>query len=122
MSTGYKYVRVDGKLQREHRYIWEKHFGAIPDGVQIDHINGDRADNRIENLRLATPAQNAQNRLGANKTNKLGVKGVQQLPSGKYRVRIYAEGKDKHLGTYKELELAELISNEARVKYFGEFA
>lgn len=122
MPQSYKFIRVKDKIVREHRYIWEQHFGAIPKGMYIDHINGDKQDNRIENLRLATPKENARNRVGANVTNKLGIKGVQQLESGNYRVRAYVHGKDKHFGVFNNLELAELIAIEARHKYFGEFA
>ena len=118
MSTGYKYRRLQGVFLREHRVVWEEHNGPIPEGMQIDHINGDKQDNRIENLRLATNQQNSCNRKGANSNSKSGVRGVQQLPSGSYRVRVG----NSHLGTFKDLELAELVAEEARHKYYGEFA
>ncbi len=62
---GYKVVgiRKDGKryFTQVHRLVWETFMGEIPDGMQIDHINTVRDDNRLENLRVVTPKQNAQN-------------------------------------------------------------
>jgi len=64
MSTGYLHVAIaEGKRVRRvyaHRVIWEHAHGAIPDGMQINHINGVKSDNRIANLELVTPAANAQ--------------------------------------------------------------
>ena len=62
---GYRQVKVDNKLMREHRVIFEMFNGAIPVGMDIDHINGIRDDNRIENLRLATEesANRSENRV-----------------------------------------------------------
>lgn len=56
------HVMFSRKLYFAHRIIWELHNGAIPDGMEIDHINGDSTDNRIENLRLATREVNTRNR------------------------------------------------------------
>ena len=122
MSHGYKYIRVNGKFKREHRYVWEQYHGPIPEGMQIDHINGDRKDNRIENLRLANQSDNSKNRIGSNANNKLGIRNVQKTSSGKYRVRLMLNGKDKHIGVYSDIELAELVAQEARLHYYGEFA
>lgn len=92
------YVRLtwsrEGKRKSAyaHRIIWELHYGKIPDGYCIDHINGDGLDNRIENLRLATKSQNGQNRKN-NKNKKDGLpKGV-IINHGKYTGRVYVNGK-----------------------------
>jgi len=62
-DQGYRRLRVgDGKYVSEHRLIWEMHNGPIPEGMQVDHINGIRDDNRIENLQLLTLVENATRR------------------------------------------------------------
>jgi len=61
-DTGYCRVGFQGKYYYVHRIVWEFHNGKVPKDMQIDHINGKRADNRIENLQLVTPRQNQQRR------------------------------------------------------------
>ena len=74
-ENGYKRLTVNKKLTSCHRIVWEMHNGAIPKGKFIDHINRVRDDNRIENLRLVTIAQNALNSK-LKSTNTSGIKGV----------------------------------------------
>ena len=62
MNERYSVVSVDGKRRYAHRVIWESAFGPIPDGMVIDHINGNGKDNRLENLRLVNKQQNGYNR------------------------------------------------------------
>ena len=60
LNKGYRMILVDGRLVYEHRVIWEKVHGPIPEGMHIHHVNEDRLDNRIENLRLVDPATHSR--------------------------------------------------------------
>ena len=99
------YIRIrgsNGKEYRAHRIIWSLHNGEIPKGMLIDHIDGNRQNNKIENLRLATRTQNNTNSIS--KGNKYP-KGV-QASGNKFRARIYSQGKWYSLGTYTTVEEA----------------
>ncbi|YCF39278.1 HNH endonuclease [Pseudomonas aeruginosa] len=74
-STGYYRVGVLRKTLWAHRVVWELSRGEIPVGHQIDHVNGDRADNRVENLRLASHSENKCN-VHLRPDNASGVKGL----------------------------------------------
>lgn len=98
VSDGYVVVGYGGRLHRAHHVVWLMFRGAIPPGMEIDHINGDRADNRIENLRLVTKAENSRNRKRpANNTS--GEIGIQRRQSGSYQVRVG----DRHIGTFQTM-------------------
>jgi len=118
-ASGYSEVRISGFSYKKHRVVWAYYYGIEPKGL-IDHINGNKTDNRLSNLRLATPSQNGQNAI-LQKRNISGFKGV-TLQKGNWVVRINIGGKNQYFGTYKDLELAGLVSEQAREKYHGEFA
>jgi hypothetical protein len=90
-AHGYKTVMVNGRNWRIHRLVYLMHYGYLPD--VIDHINGDRSDNRIENLRDAGTVGNARNaRMRSN--NRTGVKGVSwDKNRDKWVVRVKANGR-----------------------------
>lgn len=124
LSKGYILVRVGGHLRRAHRIIWEMHYGPIPKGMEVDHKNTIRYDNRIQNLRLATPEQNRSN-TGKRSHNKQLYKGVshdKDRKNGAYSASITLSGKAKYLGRYNTPEEAHQAYCKAAKKHRGEFA
>jgi len=119
-STGYVAVMIDGKYYKNHRLIFLWNYGFLP--KYIDHINGNPADNRIENLRAASLSQNQFNRKKS-PTSTSGCKNVFfNKKDKKWVVKIRVNGTRKHLGTFSNLELADLVATEARDLYHKEFA
>lgn len=109
-GAGYRHTRVNGTHKLLHRIIWEHVNGPIPEGMYIDHINGVKDDNRISNLRLVTPMQNAQNR----PTTK-GVSWCKRTQ--KWLAQIGHNGKRINLGRFENLEDAQAAYAEAAAKY-----
>lgn len=100
--TGYIAVCVDGRMYLAHRLAWLYVTGEWPVD-QVEHRNGIRSDNRWDNLRAATNAENGQNRQGAHVNNKSGMLGVS--PSrGLWRATINVDGKQKYLGRFSTPE------------------
>ena len=119
-QTGYIHTKVKGKFFRLHRLIYMYHHGELPE--QLDHINRNKLDNRIENLRPADGFENASNRK-LFKNNTSGCKGVGYRKStNKWFVYVNIKNKRKNIGSFDDLELAELVAIEARDKYHGFFA
>jgi hypothetical protein len=102
-ADGYRHMRVNGKVYREHQLVWFLHKGYLP--KEIDHINCVRDDNRIENLRECTRTENMQNRKNPMSTNKLGLLGVTKHYN-KFRAQITRNGKQKHIGLFDTAEEA----------------
>jgi hypothetical protein len=101
-GRGYLQVRVAGKRYYAHRLAWLYVYGAWP-REYIDHINRDTADNRIANLREATPAENQQNR-DTNKNNTSGYLGVSwRKDCSRWAAKIMVDGKHHRLGLFKDL-------------------
>lgn len=119
-DNGYVNIELNRVHYLAHRLVWVIHNGKDPI-YQIDHINGRPDDNRIENLRLATPKQNNRNSK-RNATNVTGVKGVSwNAERGQYYVSIRTDGKRKYIGRYNSLEVAKIAYREAADKYHLEF-
>lgn len=116
-GEGYVSIRYAGKAYQAHRLAWFFVNGTMPAGL-LDHINGDRADNRIANLRLATRQQNAFNQRGRG----LHGKGVSRLPSGRYKAQLRSGAKHIYLGAFDTPEQAHSAYCAAAQKLFGEFA
>lgn len=114
-------VSIDQRLHLAHRIIWEMHYGPIPDGMVIDHINGDPWDNRLSNLRVATVQQNTINRKKA-KNNTSGYVGVSQHKRSKrWRSNIVLNKKTISLGTFDTKEQAFAAYRAAAMENFGDF-
>ena len=124
-TSGYIYIksRVGLVVYRclAHRVAWFIHYDVWPKD-QIDHINGDRTDNRIVNLREATGSENQGNRkIHEGGTSKYkGVSWKKQY--SKWVAKIVVNHKNIHLGYYDNEEKAALAYNKAALEYFGEFA
>jgi hypothetical protein len=114
-QNGYKSIQVtkDGKRfnLKAHRVIWKMVHGTEPD--EIDHINGARSDNRIENLRSVSCSSNQKNK-SRQKGSKAPFQGVNWYPnSNRWHARIGANGKIKNLGYFHCLGLAVSARKEA---------
>jgi len=95
-DMGYKRVLLLGFRCRVHQLAWLLHYGEWPP-EQIDHVNGNRTDNRIANLRLASNRDNARN-MSLRVDSATGVTGVVLIPGSRYRAQISVDGKNIYLG------------------------
>lgn len=119
-KDGYTRISLNGKSYLAHRIIYAMHNDNLP--KQIDHINGNRTDNRIENLRPATLNQNQHN-AKLRKDNTSGVKGVTwNKTAKKWCVRLWVNGKMKAFGNYFDIDYAKFVADAMRHKYHKEFA
>ena len=114
---GHKHLqgRVFNRPFLAHRVAWALHYGAWPNG-EIDHINGNPIDNRIENLRDIPKAENQRN-MKRSTRNTSGVSGVSwRKTRKKWRARIKVDGKEKSLGHFERFEDAVRARQAALVK------
>lgn len=120
LPNGYISIKVDGVPYKAHRLVWAWHYNETP--KMLDHINGIKDDNRIENLRICNDSENARNKTKY-KTNSTGYANVVwNKNNNNYNVQISVNKKRLHIGAFNDLELAALVAEEARSKYFGNFA
>lgn len=121
VGRGYLAGKVMGVKLNAHRVIWALVHGEWP-VHEIDHINCDKTDNRISNLRLATASENARNR-PTYSNNSSGFKGVSwNRQAMKWTAGIRLDGKRKHLGYFDGVEDAALAYAEAAAMHYGSFA
>ncbi|AGH57034.1 HNH endonuclease [Vibrio phage VBP32] len=118
-SNGYISIRLKGKDYYAHRLAWLFVHGTLPDNKMVDHINHNKTDNRIVNLRLATPTQNRQN---SKALGSSGVKNVYAHRHGNWIVRFKVDGKNKSFGIYSSLKKAKEVAEDQRKILHEEFA
>ncbi len=117
---GYRIVRVDGIVFMAHRIVWMHVHGEWP-AKTLDHINGDRSDNRLENLRLADQYENGYNRK-VSRRSSTGVLGVYwENTRLKFSASINFRGKTYNLGRYSYLKEAVAARKQAEQRLYGEF-
>jgi len=120
LSQGYIHVKINQENFKAHRLAWALYYNQDPGGMEVDHIDKNKSNNKIINLRLASRRGNCANS-GPRKNNKLGVKGI-SCENGKFRANIQKNGKNYHLGYYDTIEEASNVYWAVTEELFGEFA
>jgi hypothetical protein len=118
-SNRYMFVRVCGVKILAHRAAWFLYYGVWPEG-QIDHINGDKTDNRIENLRDVDQCKNRWNQPA--KRNESGLPFGVKRKGTRFEARLRQSGRYIHLGSFPNPELAGAAVQDAIARLRGEFA
>lgn len=108
----YRRVRVGPAIHMAHRLIWIWHYGDIPDGRIIDHIDGDKLNNRIENLR---PLSNRDNCHRERSAKRALPRNVSKDRKG-FVVRFTVDGKTRNFGTYPTVEEAAEVAERERAR------
>ncbi|WP_429004271.1 HNH endonuclease [Roseixanthobacter psychrophilus] len=120
-ALGYMILSVKGRELYAHRVAWALYYGEWPE-VQVDHINRERDDNRIVNLRLATNSQNQANTV-ARVNSKSGIRGVVYRPDkNRWVAQITCDGRQYQIGSFQsEAEAAAAYAQRSRA-LFGQFS
>ena len=119
-KRGYPTYNTSRKIGRKIRPLHILLVGKN-EGMDVDHINGNKMDNRRCNLRICTHQQNTFNQK-LRSTNTSGYRGVSKRKTGKYEAYIHCDGKKHNLGLYSSAEEAYEARKKAEIKYFGEYA
>lgn len=120
-GNGYRNFQFAGFNHKAHRVAWLIHYGEWPSDC-VDHINGDRTDNRIENLRIANQQENSQNRRSPHRKDKVAaLLGTSfHKPSGQFQARIgMPDGTQRYLGIFPTAEAAHAVYAAAKRQYHG---
>ena len=120
-ENGYIQIRVDGRMHYAHRLAFLLMTGEFP-SKDVDHINRDRADNRWLNLREATRSQNLANTKQRDRSLPKGVSFEARSKVKPYVARIFARGRNYHLGSFASISEAEQAYLAKSRELFGEFA
>lgn len=122
LNQGYIRVGVDRNVFAAHRLCWKiYHRKDIPVGYEVDHINQDRSDNRISNLRLVTMSQNMRNKTKY-RSNKSGIVGVAvrsdaREGTNRWRAQINVNGENIKLGSFKTKDEAIAARRDAEIRF-----
>jgi hypothetical protein len=118
-GNGYLGFKFKSKLYYLHVIIWEMHYGPVTPGMQVDHKNNVRKDNKIENLQELTNGDNAKKQL-ISKNNKTGYKGVSfNKKNNNFKAYINLNYKQIHLGYFDTAEEANEVRRAAELHYYG---
>jgi hypothetical protein len=112
---------IDGVRYAAHRIIWKMVYGYIPEGMTIDHIDLDKQNNKLSNLRLATLTQQMTNRRAWSGTGYKGVYPITWAKCGGFVSRIKVDDKLKYIGTFATAEEAAFAYDEASRKFHGQY-
>ena len=119
----YKFWNIDkssGYVKTGSGVYLHRLITNCPDGLFVDHINGEKEDNRQINLRICSVAQNSYNR-GCSKNSKTKLRGITKRGNS-YRVKISKDGKQYSLGSFKDINEAISVYDKHCILLFGEFA
>jgi hypothetical protein len=118
VTDGYMEVRMTLSGVKVHRIVFVMHHGFLPD--EVDHIDGNPLNNRIENLRAASRSQNMRNTRTQRRT-RTGVKGV-SIKGKRFCAFIIKDDRQLHLGMFDTLEQAAAARKQAEREQYGEYA
>ncbi len=114
-KQGYISITFRSKQYRSHRLAYFLHYGVDPNDKEVDHINGDRSDNRISNLRLANRSQN-----GSNQSQAKGIR--YRKAEGKWLAKVVHKGIEYHLGLFDCPLMARLAYVDMKRELCGEYS
>jgi hypothetical protein len=110
-SRGYRHIRIDNKFYQAHRLIWIYVYGFLNDFDLIDHIDRNRVNNKISNLRKCSNIENNLNRKVSSNSSS-GIKNIYKTKSGLYYVECGLNGKQYRTPKFKTVNEAVAVRNE----------
>lgn len=115
---GYGVICDHGQTIYAHRISYQINIGAIPEGAEIDHACHNKICSNPDHLRPATRKQNAENRRGASRNSRTGVRGVRRIPSGRYVATVGHDGRTYYLGVHNTAQEAGAVASAKRNELF----